>query len=177
MLGWMRRWGVSRSLSEQSVTADRNSLAVGGNISNSPVTIGVPADRDVCLENVAVSFDPNGQEELYIDCRISNPGSCPTIIKNWVLSIFSGAEEIRRIQPRHVSTGIMRGNPYFRGPPLAEDLSIEPLEAGGARQCRLTFTIHGVVAKEDFGSEGTSFKLTAEDVRNRIIEAIHTLSK
>lgn len=130
---------------------------------------------DIRLENMRVSFDPNGPTEMYADCRISNPGSYPTIIQNWEMSVSRCNEEIKRIIPRQISTGVMRANPHSPGPPLNEDISKEPLEIGGARDLHLTFTVADMVVKDAFGAPGIFFKLTAEDIKSRVIEARYSI--
>jgi ketol-acid reductoisomerase len=52
-----------------------------------------------------------------------------------------------------------------------EDLAQQPLEPGGTRNGRLGFTFHKMVAQDLFGEKGLRFRITAEDVYGKQMEA------
>src|SRR5262245_32538510 len=52
----------------------------------------------------------------------------------------------------------------------------QPLEAGGQRRGRLTYTFTGQDARNEFGRSGTRFDLGAEDIRGLPIRATFTIS-
>lgn len=121
----------------------------------------------VQLSILKVSFDPNGPTELYVDLRLSNPGA-PTILKGWAISISKDSKMLlERFAPR-VTYAPLTINAL--GLALGEDLSKQPLESGGERELRFTFTYKGG-AKQQFGQSGTHFRLIGYDVRNREIGA------
>lgn len=122
----------------------------------------------VYLDIKDIIFDPNGPKEMYVECIIENSGR-PTILKNWYLKIQTSKSEENNFVPRWYSTGKCINDPVSGIMP--EDLSVNPLEEGGSRSMRLGFTISDVVPKENFGQPGTRFTLSAQDVKNRPIEA------
>lgn len=136
--------------------------------------IEVLEHNSVILTLTNIVFDPNGLTEMYADFIVKNPVE-QTTIENWRLSILRNGEKIGEIIPRHVSTDKLLKDPIY-GAPLNDDLIREPLESGGQRKGRLTFTVIDVIPKDTFGAPGTVFKLCARDIKNRIIEASYTLS-
>lgn len=124
------------------------------------------------LEILKVVFDPNGPTEMYVDFRISNPGD-PTILRNWNLSILQGSKKLSNLAPRVVQTNKLLTRPL--GGIKHDDLPEEPLEKGGQRTGRLTYTFKDRIPEKDFGSEGTRFDLSADDIRGRKIKAKYAL--
>jgi hypothetical protein len=61
-----------------------------------------------------------------------------------------------------------------KGIPRMEDLSISPLEEGGARRGSVTY-FH-TTSSEPFQKPGTTFRLTAEDVFGRAVVGEHQIN-
>jgi hypothetical protein len=128
---------------------------------------------NVHIKILKVDFDPNGPREIYLDFLLSNPGE-PTILRNWTLSASGpNGESLDHVVPRvlHTRTTFASSSQS----PIVEDLSLSPLEKGGAREGRITYT-YDKPAKPIFGKTGTRFWLRTNDVRNRTIEAEYVLS-
>ena len=124
----------------------------------------------VQLKMFSISFDPNGPKEMYANFDLSNPNGA-TILADWKLFIVNPFGITLRISPRLIHTKTSWDNVGPGHPPLSEDLSQTPLEAGGARKdCRATFT-HSEPTQPIFGRAGTIFRLSASDVRGREITA------
>jgi hypothetical protein len=125
----------------------------------------------VQINILKVDFDPNGPNEIYVDFLLSNSGE-PTTLRNWTLSGSApSGEKLDRVTPRSVHT---RTTFVPSGPPAVENLSLSPLEKGGAREGRMTFT-HDKPTKPIFGKTGTRFWLRTNDVKGRTIEAEYDL--
>ena len=106
-------------------------------------------------------FDTNGPTEFYIDFRISNP-SHPTIVRAWRLLIDTPkSRNPILIEPRLISTNKPQDH---RAPPAPEDMSMTPLEQGGTRDGRITFSF-SMSAKNIIGERDVKFELIAEDVK------------
>jgi hypothetical protein len=117
-------------------------------------------------------FDPNGPTEMYLDCRLKNPG-IPTTVKNWKLSVHDHSEVmLANYPPRLVMIGKLVPGAF--GSPVREDLTTQPLEQGGERTGRLCFTFRRIVATDQFGAKGLRFRVTAEDIGGNQLEASYT---
>jgi hypothetical protein len=126
---------------------------------------------DVSLKLSKIRFDENRSAEMYVHFIVSNLGE-PTILQNWILSAKSLNGDAFRISPRKIYTNVTFPP---NGPPIEEDLSIDPLEKGGSRADAYATCSHsGPVAK--FSEPGTVFLLSAEDVWGRKLISKHTIS-
>lgn len=117
------------------------------------------------VENV--SFDPNGPTEIYVEFYLANPGR-PTIVHNWRLRAINpqGVEFYglpRLIFTKATQERLDIGGNYS----TQEDLSVTPLEEGGARHGRATYS--HTSTSEPFRQTGTIFRLVAEDVRGKAV--------
>lgn len=151
-----RAWAVER---ERAINAEKRADSLQSIIASK---------AEVHLDIKDIFFDPNGPTEMRIDCFIENSGR-PTIIKKWHLKVETSKGEEHNFEPRYSNTSKMINVPLVGLVP--EDLAITPLEEGGCRIFYLGFTILDVVPKENFGQAGTRFILSAQDVKNRPIEA------
>jgi hypothetical protein len=131
-----------------------------------------PLARDkVQIKIKNVVFDPNGPNEIYADFLLLNAGE-PTILRNWTLSALApDGEKLDRVTPRWMHTKVTF---VPSGPPIEENLALTPLEKGGAREGRLTYT-HDLPTKRIFGQTGTRFVIRTDDVTGHTIEAKYVL--
>jgi hypothetical protein len=142
------------------------------NASIGVLNVGVPPVVEPGLFSLKIEnieFDENGPCEIYAEFFLSNPGK-PTVIRKWILEASTTEGVHFSAQPRDVYTGgtnefIAVGQLFHR----KEDLSITPLEEGGARQGRVTYSHTG--PSEPFRKPGTVFHLSAEDVLGRVVVA------
>ena len=123
------------------------------------------------LEILRVLFDLNGPTEFYLDFRISNPAA-PTVVRAWQLLVATPKLSNPIVaMPRMVFTKVT-----FNGrnaAPTFEDLTTTPLEQGGVREGRLTFSFP-TSAKDQIGERNADFELSAVDVRGRKIKASYS---
>ena len=120
-----------------------------------------------------VIFDPNGPTELYVEFRLSNLGP-PSTIKNFSLSATRYGRVVLDKLPPRVAFGQLLVGPMgqlIKG----EDLSTKPLESGGERDLRFTFTMQGD-AKRELGGSGTRFRLIGFDIRDREVVGEYTVA-
>jgi hypothetical protein len=112
---------------------------------------------------------------LYIDGIISNPGG-PTNVHGWALEIsLPNKGGTHLFTPRWLSAGMPFMNVW--GAPTRNDFSERPLEPGARLQCRVGFTIEGIPPGQRFGITGTSFHLSAMDVRGNRFGDVHVLTE
>lgn len=162
--------GVTMSGGVAGVSGAKN-VFIGGSLN-----VGVPSAVEpsiFSLEIETIEFDENGPTEIYAEFYISNPGK-PTVIRNWTLEASTPEGEQFCAPPRDVYTGgenefIAIGRVFHR----KEDLSITPLEEGGARQGRVTYS--HTPSSELFRKSGTVFRLSAQDVLGRVVTAAYRI--
>jgi hypothetical protein len=124
------------------------------------------------LTILKVSFDANGPTEFYVDYRISNPSS-PTTIRAWQLLIAAprlGSTPIC-VVPQHISTGRLLQD--YRGAILVDDMATTPIEQGGIREGRLTFSF-SKSAKDTIGECDAIFELSADDIKGHKIRTAYS---
>jgi hypothetical protein len=124
------------------------------------------------LQILGIQFD-HVLTEMYVDFLVINPGD-PTTIANWTLSISTSSRTISGVKQRGLMTERIVKTPL--GGIEHDDLVKQPLESGGRRQGRLTYTFTGQDARKEFGRSGTRFDLAAEDVRGLPIRATFTVA-
>jgi hypothetical protein len=120
----------------------------------------------------SVNFDSNGPTEIHVDFKLSNLGP-PSTVEDWNLTIKRGDRVLWSHAPR--VTFSMTADPTMpRGyrPPL--DLSKQPLAAGEQMTPHFTWTYEGN-ARDAFDHPGTSFALSARDIRGREISGSYVL--
>jgi hypothetical protein len=126
---------------------------------------------DVILKLTKIRFDPNGPTEIYAHFLLDNLGR-PSTIKNWMLS----AQKPSRISfngvPRMIYTKVTF---QPNGPPIYEDLSIDPLEEGGSRpDGYVTYSHTDPVAM--LSEPGTVFRLCANDIWGGELSSEYTIA-
>lgn len=124
------------------------------------------------LAILAINFDDLDASELYVDFRLSNPGE-PSTFGDWALSIQIKKDwVVRESRPSVLSTRATFGKPHEG--PAAEDLADHPLEQGGVRIGRVTYS-HPAPARAAFNKAGTRFVLRVRDVAGHRIQARYVL--
>jgi hypothetical protein len=123
----------------------------------------VASQDGVQMKILNVAFDPNGPGELYVEFQLANLGP-PTTLEDWNLSIGRARAELWSHAPR--LTFSPRYNQWTGGLDSPIDLSARPLASGEQMRPRFTWTFPGD-AKQTFDYPGTTFRLSARDIRGR----------
>jgi tetratricopeptide (TPR) repeat protein len=113
MLGWLRRWGAPRSPPEPSVTADRGSVAVGRDISNSQITFGVDEEGvgKVLEKLLARIAEEKGVPVAPLRAVLEKLGAAQTAIEEIPKRLAAAADEL--IQLRADLTRLRNDRPEF----------------------------------------------------------------
>jgi hypothetical protein len=143
-----------------------------------PLNVGTPAVKEPPLFGLTIDgirFDNNRSSEIYVDFYIANPGKA-TIVRNWLLEAYSPEGMRFSARPRDVFTGGVQelidiGKVFFR----PEDLSVTPLQEGGARRGYATYSHAG--PSTPFQKPGTTFRSSAHDVLGRVVVAKYSVGE